>query len=137
MKGQVSSSRYTLLENIPLGYRVYSLKFKSINQYQYIYIYIYNERPHMRIHKVLPCDALMLHLAFFYIFSLLFFYCYPIDYSNLFLLLYKFSIFQLFLLSFFYCYPIDDSNLFLLLYTTWTALDNQTKSYSLQNRLHF
>ena len=96
-------------------------------------IYIYNKRPHMRVHKVLPRGAPFSFFFFFYIFSLIFFYCYPIDYSNLFLLLYKFSIFQIFLLSFFYCYPIDHSNFFLLLYTTWTALDNQTKSYSLQN----
>ena len=53
---------------------------------------------------------------FFYLISFNFFYHYPIDHSNLFLLLYKFSIFYLFLLSFFYCYSIDHSNLFLLLY---------------------
>ena len=50
------------------------------------------------------------------IFIKFFFYCYPIDHSNLFLLLYKFSIFYLFLLSFFYCYPIDHISLFLPLY---------------------
>ena len=66
----------------------------------------------------------------FYLFPLSFFYCYPINHSNLFLLSYKFSIFYLFLLSFFfyrypinhsnllhfYCYLINHSNLFLLLY---------------------
>ena len=42
----------------------------------------------------------------------MFFYCYPINHSNLFLLLYKFSIFlPLFIKFFFYCYSIDHSNL--------------------------
>ena len=61
----------------------------------------------------------------FYLFSLSFFYCYPIDHSNLFLLSYKFNIFYLFfLLSIFYYYSMDHCNFFLLLYQIWVVLDN-------------
>ena len=66
----------------------------------------------MRVHEVLPHGTLILHLAFFYLFSLSIFYCFLIDYCNLFLLLYKFSIFYPFLLNIFYCYPINHSNFF-------------------------
>ena len=67
---------------------------------------------------------LLYKFSIFYLFLLSIFYCYPIDHSNLFLLLYKFSIFYLFLLSIFYFYPIDHSNFFLLLYQIWVVLDN-------------
>ena len=131
MKDQASFSRDILLENKTLGYRVYSLKFKSSI---YIYIYIKNSSydPATQHSNV----AFSLFLPLF----INFFYCYPIDHSNLFLLSYKFSIFYLLLLSFFYCYPIDHSNFFLLLYKIWVVLDNQTnqiESYSLQNGLLF
>ena len=33
-----------------------------------IYIYIYKQRSHAGVHEVLPSDALILHLAFFYLF---------------------------------------------------------------------
>ena len=37
-------------------------------------IYIYKKRPHAEMHEVLPCGTLILHLAFFYLFSLSFFF---------------------------------------------------------------
>ena len=41
-----------------------------------IYIYISKQRPHARVHEVLSYGSLILHLEFFYLFSLRFFNCY-------------------------------------------------------------
>ena len=48
-----------------------------------IYIYI-QQRSHARVHKVLPSNALILHLTFFFTSFFKFFYCYPKFYINLF-----------------------------------------------------
>ena len=50
---------------------------------------IYKSKDLMRKCMRLPCGTLILHLAIFTSFFIIFFYCYPIDHSNLFLLLYK------------------------------------------------
>ena len=66
---------------------------------------------------------------FFYLFSLSIFYCYPIDHSNLFVLLYKLSIFYPFLLSIVYYYPIDHNNFF------FTIISNVSCSWQLDQKL--
>ena len=67
-------------------------KVKSINQYQFIYIYIININLYIYIYIYKSvetsyesvCNALMLYLVFFNLFSLSFFYYYLIDYNNFF-----------------------------------------------------
>ena len=58
-------------------------KVKSINQYQFIYIYIYIYKSVGTSYESV-CNALMLYLVFFNLFSLSFFYYYLIDYNNFF-----------------------------------------------------
>ena len=58
-------------------------KVKSINQYQFIYIYIYIYKSVETSYESV-CNALMLYLVFFNLFSLSFFYYYLIDYNNFF-----------------------------------------------------
>ena len=58
-------------------------KVKSINQYQFLYIYIYIYKSVETSYESV-CNALMLYLVFFNLFSLSFFYYYLIDYNNFF-----------------------------------------------------
>ena len=56
-----------------------------MNNHQYIYIYI-KQRSDAVEHEILPSNALILHLAFFFFLplSLCLFYCYPKVHINLF-----------------------------------------------------
>ena len=61
------------------------------DQHNLIILFMQSLRPtyfYTGVHEVMLCGTLILHLAFFLtFFSLSFFYCYPKDHINLFLLL--------------------------------------------------